>query len=163
MTANIRAFVQALYGFDAVVQRMAEDDWGRPSPCDGWAACDVVVHVSWGAELFAGMARGEPASVPALADGPPGLSRGETDMDSWLGFATWDPLVHTWDLAMAVGQPVVADPALCEQALEHAIRFDQIHNLRRPRVARPTTVAARPDPLSRLLAFAGRDLTWQPG
>lgn len=84
---------------------------------------------------------------------------GKTDMDSWIGFATWDPLVHTWDLARAVGQQAIVDSELCQRALERAQDFDAAHNLRRPGVAdeaRPTT---RVDPLGRLLAFAGGTLT----
>lgn len=217
MTENIRGFVQALYGFDAVVQRMTDSDWVRQSPCEAWVARDVVAHVAWTCELVARMAEGEPASVPVSADQPGGLSLsddghhldptvlalyavidgqiradphvqwnrsrsvclealdqpgvsgcvtrspwGETDMDRWLGFATWDPLVHTWDLSRAAGQPVLVDPALCERALEQARDFDAVHNLRRPGVVGPVLEATRQDALSRLLAFAGRNLDWEP-
>lgn len=215
MTENFRGFVQAIYGFDAVVQRMTDGDWDRQSPCDAWVARDVVAHVAWTCELIARMAEGEPASVPTSAkragvfvlsddgyevdptvlalygeiDGqvradalaqwnrsrsrclgaldepgvPARVTRspwGETDMDRWLGFATWDPLVHTWDLARAVGQPVLVDAALCERALEQARRFDAEHNLRRPGVVGPMQETTRRDPLSQLLAFAGRDPDW---
>jgi len=179
MTENFRGYVQALYGFDAVVQRTADEEWDRQSPCESWKARDVVVHVAWACELFAQMSKGIPASVPAtdeqtgvpapsddghqmspsvlssyaalnesFLDGPietwnrsrslcidaldqPGVPElitrspwGETDMDSWVGFATWDPLVHTWDLARAVGQPVIVDAELCERALKRAQDFD---------------------------------------
>ena len=216
VTENFRGYVQALYGFDAVVQRTAENEWNRQSPCEMWKARDVVVHVAWACELFAQMSAGIPASVPATNDGPgvpapsddghqmspsvlaayveidqrfvddplgswnrsrslcldaldqPGVPEvitrspwGETDMDSWLGFAAWDPLVHTWDLARAVGQPVIVDAGLCERALEQAQDFDAAHNLRRPGVADDVRATIRTDPLGRLLAFAGRNLDWQ--
>lgn len=216
MTENFRRYVQALYGFDAVVQRIRDGEWDHQSPCEAWNARDVVVHVAWGCELFAQMAQGVSASVPAKDDrsgvpapsddgyeisplvlasylainersltdpigvwnrsrsvclealdqpgAPQMVTRspwGETDMDSWLGFATWDPLVHTWDLARAVDQQVVVDAELCERALEHAQEFDAAHDLRRPGVASTATETTRTDALSRLLAFAGRDLDWQ--
>jgi uncharacterized protein (TIGR03086 family) len=86
---------------------------------------------------------------------------GETDMDSWLAFGLWDPLVHTWDLAEAVGQPTIADPGLCELALVAARTFDAKHNLRRPGVANTERSPSRTDALGRLLEFAGRNLEWR--
>jgi len=44
MSTNLRNYTKALYGFDAVVQRVPEDRWDADSPCDGWSARDVVTH-----------------------------------------------------------------------------------------------------------------------
>jgi hypothetical protein len=82
-------------------------------------------------------------------------------MDNWLGFAFWDPLIHTWDLAQAVDQPVIVDAQLCERALERAQAFDAEHNLRRPGVASAETSPPTPDALGRVLSFAGRDPAWK--
>ena len=41
-------------------------------------------------------------------------------MDTWLSFAVWDPIVHTWDLAEAVDQPTIVDSRSCELALSAA-------------------------------------------
>jgi uncharacterized protein (TIGR03083 family) len=86
---------------------------------------------------------------------------GETDIDAWLTFGVWDPLVHTWDLAEAVGQPTIVDAGLCEVALVAARAFDDQHNLRRPSVANAERPPSRSDSLGRLLEFAGRDLGWR--
>ena len=218
MSESIRRYVQAVYGLDAVVQRTADDMWRHPSPCDGWAAIDVVVHNAWAFRMFVGMVHGKPASVPQPSDGggvpapsddgyvlapevmavyealtteylfdpvgkwnrdrdelttaldEPGAGQvrtrspwGETDIDSWLAFALWDPLVHTWDLAECVGQPVIVDTGLCELALVAARAFDVKHDLRRPGVANAVRPAARSDALGRLLEFAGRDPGWRAG
>lgn len=216
MSAAIRNYVHAVYGLDAVVQRTADDDWTRPSPCEQWTALDVVVHNAWAFDIVSGMAQGRPASVPSgstsaaipapsddgymfhpdvwairarLADeyagNPlrcwnrdrdglmealdlPGAAEmvtrspwGETTVDDWLAFAVWDPLVHTWDLAEAVGQRAMVDPSLCELALEAARAFDARMNLRRTGGAAPELEPSGLDGLSRLLAFAGRDVGWR--
>ncbi|MGB9347387.1 MAG: maleylpyruvate isomerase N-terminal domain-containing protein [Ilumatobacteraceae bacterium] len=216
MSEHIRRYVQAVYGLDAVVQRTAQDQWQNPSPCDGWVALDVIVHNALSFQMFANMARGTPAAVPAPPDGSgvpapsddghvfdanvlasasrlpaeysadpiscwnrdrddliaalddPGVGElrthspwGETDMDTWLSFAVWDPIVHTWDLAEAVDQPTVVDSRLCELALSAARTFDAEHNLRRPGVAAAEVHASSADAVERLLRFAGRDLSWR--
>ena len=144
------------------MRRTSDNMWQHPSPCEGWAAIDVVVHNAWAFKLIAGMVHGKPASVPQPSDGAgvpapsddgyvlapevmavyqaltseysfdpigkgnrdrdeltaaleePGAGQsrtrcpwGETDIDSWLAFALWDRLVHTWDLAVSVGQPTI--------------------------------------------------------
>jgi hypothetical protein len=85
----------------------------------------------------------------------------ETDMDSWLGFAFWDPLVHTWDLAEAVGQPTIVDLRLCELALPAARAHDAKYSLRRPGVTESPIETSTSDPLEALLLFAGRNLDWR--
>lgn len=85
----------------------------------------------------------------------------ETDMDSWLAFAMWDPLVHTWDLAEAVGQPTIVDHRLCELGLAAARAHEDKFSLRRPGVAQPAIDTASSDPLQRLLGFGGRNLDWR--
>jgi len=217
MSAEIRRYVHVVYGLDAVVQRTADDEWSKPSPCSEWAALDVVVHNGWALQMFTKMAQGSPAAVLPPADGSgvraPGDDRyvfadhvvdtmvrlggeyaadplgcwnrdrdalvealdepgvgglvtrtpwgEETDMDSWLGFAFWDPLVHTWDLAEAVGQPTIVDLGLCALALPAARAHDAKYSLRRPGVAEPPIETSTSDPLEALLLFAGRNLDWR--
>jgi uncharacterized protein (TIGR03083 family) len=217
MSAEIRRYVHAVYGLDAVVQRIADDEWSKPSPCSEWVALDVVVHNGWALQMFTKMAHGAPAAVLPPADGSgvraPGDDRyvfadyvveglvrlggeyaadplgywnrdrdalvealdepgvgglvtrtpwgEETDMDSWLGFALWDPLVHTWDLAEAVGQPTIVDLRLCELALRAARAHDAKYSLRRPGVAEPPIETSTSDPLDALLLFGGRNLDWR--
>lgn len=66
MSDASRAYVHALFGFDAVVRRVDPSRWDAPSPCEGWSARDVVDHVCLATAMVSGMAGGKPA---AIADG----------------------------------------------------------------------------------------------
>ena len=69
MSENSRAYVTALFGFDAVVQRVRSHEWGQPSPCAGWDATEVLNHNILVTNLIAEMTRGNPAAVPATGEG----------------------------------------------------------------------------------------------
>ena len=128
-------------GFDAAVQAVTPDRWGAPSPCEGWSARDVVVHIVEGHRgVIAGVRGGDPAPVKDGDDprrvwedatraideitGDPGLLAREIDgpvgkmpVGEIIGrFVTMDLLVHTWDLARAVG----ADERLDEDSVGRA-------------------------------------------
>lgn len=130
MSQNLRNYTKALYGFDAVVQRVPADRWDAPSPCEGWSARDVLVHQVGVIDAVAQMARTGAVAWPDSAgpgDDPVGLWNacrdrffdsvdrpdtinrvgsywfGESPFDEVLAFAQWDPLVHAWDVAQAVG------------------------------------------------------------
>ncbi len=45
MSANLRAYTQALYSFDHVVRLLPHSAWDLPSPCAGWSGRDVAGHV----------------------------------------------------------------------------------------------------------------------
>jgi uncharacterized protein (TIGR03086 family) len=128
-------------GFDAAVTAVSPDAWGRQSPCGEWKARDVVAHVVAGhRSVIAGVRggqssplgadedpkkaweeaseaideiTGDPESVAREIDGPVGkMPAGEIITR----FVTMDLLVHTWDLARAVG----ADERLDEDAVRQA-------------------------------------------
>jgi len=128
-------------GFDAAVNAVTPDAWGTQSPCEEWKARDVVAHVVGGhRRVIAGVRGGEssplgadedpkkaweeaseaideitgdPESVAREIDGPVGkMPAGEIITR----FVTMDLLVHTWDLARAVG----ADERLDEDAVRQA-------------------------------------------
>ena len=44
MSENLRNFTAAVYGFDAVVQRMPEEAWDADSACEGWSGRDLLQH-----------------------------------------------------------------------------------------------------------------------
>ncbi len=121
MSQNLRNYTKALYGFDAVVQRVPADRWDAPSPCEGWSARDVLVHQVGVINAVAQMARTGAVAWPDSAgpgDDPVGLWNacrdrffdsvdrpdtinqvgsywfGESPFDEVLAFAQWDPLVH---------------------------------------------------------------------
>jgi uncharacterized protein (TIGR03086 family) len=81
---------------------------------------------------------------------------GHPTVDAFLGFAFYDPLVHAWDLAKAVGQPPMLDAKLAQRALDSLTEFGKHKELRQPiSLAAPIMTTAR-DPVTRLIAFTGR-------
>jgi len=92
---------------------------------------------------------------------PVDLPDGSTlDVGSLLPMLTTDVLVHTWDLARAIGVDVVLDAELCETAFSGARKNDA--GLRSSGMfAAPVDVPAYADHQSRLIAFLGRDPHWQ--
>ena len=128
-------------GFDAAVRAAAPDKWDAPSPCEQWKARDVVAHVVEGHRGVVAAVRGG-ESKPLGADEDPGQAWASArraiddiagdaaalarEIDGPTGtmpagqvigrFVTMDVLVHTWDLARAVG----ADERLDEDSVRHA-------------------------------------------
>jgi uncharacterized protein (TIGR03086 family) len=113
-------------GFDARVAAAPADSWGNAAPCEGWTATDVVAHVVGSATgLTAGLTGNPPAafdstdpagSWAAARDGlfaavsTADLSQtvpgpfGPMPAEQVIGrLLCMDMLVHTWDLARAVG------------------------------------------------------------
>jgi uncharacterized protein (TIGR03086 family) len=134
---RVTALVQ---GFDARVQAAAPDAWGNAAPCEGWTARDVVVHVANNiGRLGAGLQGQEGKEVAADDDivaawnsardtFMTGIQTGDlsTNLPGPFGpmpaeqligrLIATDVLVHTWDLARAVG----GDESLPEDAIAGA-------------------------------------------
>jgi uncharacterized protein (TIGR03086 family) len=113
-------------GFDARVQAAPADSWGNAAPCDGWTATDVVAHIANNMNGMAATLTGGEAAAFDAAD-PVGSWNGARDRmlaaanscdlstnvpgpmgpmpaEQMIGrFMCMDILVHTWDLARAVG------------------------------------------------------------
>lgn len=209
MSQNALSYVQALYGFDAVVQRVDPSRWDDQSPCEAWLARDVVDHMAFVCAMVTGMAKGQPAAIPDgkgfPAPGAPGnvfapylmamfkapavgpdddpvvvwnqyrdqvlealddpvaleaetLSPwGHTTTDPFLAIVSADAVIHTWDLARAVGQDPIIDTALAEQGLQ-AMSGDEAggSNWRQPGVMNAQASPTGSDPIDRLIAFSGR-------
>jgi uncharacterized protein (TIGR03086 family) len=127
--------------FGERVEATPDDAWSSPSPCEGWTAREVVLHVVQGqASVIAGMTGTEPQPVPADADPkeawrasnaamndavarPGALEKqvkspmGEMPAELILGrILSMEALVHAWDLARAVG----GDEQLDQDAVAHA-------------------------------------------
>lgn len=169
---SLQMFANMARGIPSSVPAVAEGS-GIPSPSDDGYVFEASVldaasrlPAEYAAEPIACWNRDRDHLIAALDEPGVGERRtrspwGETDMDTWLSFAVWDPIVHTWDLAEAVGQKTFVDPRSCELALEAARAFDAQHNLRRPGVVASEVETQSNDPLERLLRFAGRDLDWR--
>ena len=152
--------------------RAANGKWNRRSPCDAWDARGVLEHVIGFHDALLlrplGLKPHRPREDPqtrweltygALEEafeldiGP--------DAAAMLPNVTRDVLVHTWDLARAVGADDRLDAGWCEQfyaalprdpqALGAAGMFDA-----------PVAVGGQSDVQSKLLARLGRNPSWQP-
>jgi uncharacterized protein (TIGR03086 family) len=132
---------QACGGFAARLAKVRARDWARPTPCAEWNVRRLVNHVARGNLNYAALVRGATAAdflhmrdADALGDDPlPAYERsvarcvaafdGALDrvLDYPLGAVTGaqalavrttDTVVHTWDLARAVGADEELDAEL---------------------------------------------------
>jgi uncharacterized protein (TIGR03086 family) len=165
--------------FDDRVRAVPPDCWSNPAPCEGWTARDVVTHV--GNNLFgitAGLTGGEPRQISADEDVLSGWDAAReqflgalpsadlsTDLPGPFGpmpaeqligqLIATDVLVHTWDLARAVGGDEQLDPAAVSGAYSGLKPMDEL--IRRPGVFGPKIDApADADEQTTFLCFLGR-------
>ncbi len=120
-----------------VVDRVSEEDWDRPSPCEEWTALDVLGHLTtsleMGLSLFAGeqptwpqverpadLIHGDPAGVfgdlknrcrdafeGADLDMEMDTPMGRRTVGDRLAFPAVDLYVHAWDIGRAADLEVV--------------------------------------------------------
>lgn len=94
-------------------------------------------------------------AAPGALDGEVHLSYGERDAEGYLLELTSDLVVHTWDLARAVGADETLDPGLVR--LVHDYSEPQIEHMAASGLFDPpVAVDADADPQTRLLALFGR-------
>ena len=60
MSKNLRDYTKTLYALDAVVNRVAGDDWDKQSPNEEWSARETLGHVIWGMRRIAAAINNEP-------------------------------------------------------------------------------------------------------
>lgn len=162
--------------------------WDAPSPVAGWAARDVVRHLTqWlTGFLAAGAAVQLPSGPPvdedpvaawqvhceavqALLDDPATADRvlndphtGALPLDRAIDqFYTADVFMHTWDLARASGQDDRLDPDFCAELLAGMEQMEEVIRSSGQYGAR-VVVPDDADPQTRLLGFIGRDPFWRP-
>jgi len=169
-----------VWGFDDRVRAAPAGSWSNPAPCEGWTARDVVTHV--GNNLFgiaAGLtASGEPRRIAAdddiatawddareqflgaLASGDLSTSLpgpfGPMPAEQLIGrLIATDVLVHTWDLARAVGGDDRLDAEAVSGAYSGLKPMDEM--IRRPGVFGPKVEPpAGADEQAEFLCFLGR-------
>lgn len=169
--------------------RSAAGKWSRPSPCDAWDARGVLEHVIGFHDVLLlrplGLKPDRPTDdpqrrwqltfdrlreafsredlfdrsveVPPVGTNPPM----RFDAKKLLPRLTQDVLVHTWDLARAVGADDRLDSGVC------AIFFDRLPPdpdalTASGMYAAPIAVDGSADAQNRLLARLGRDPSWRP-
>jgi uncharacterized protein (TIGR03086 family) len=166
--------------FSERVRAVPPDGWNRPSPCAGWSARDVVVHVVDASGRFLGRAEVELPPGPSAVDDPAGaweaardgvqralddpeMSRrqyespmGTTTLEQTIGmFGIGDVLVHTWDLARAVGLDERLDADEVRRLL--AVMEPNDAMMRQGTAFGPKVdVPEDADEQTKLLAFSGR-------
>ena len=184
MSDKLRRFTKAIYGFDAVVNRVGDDQWDVDTPCDGWKVRDVVDHQVAIMGMVAAMARGESPEINLQTEAGPGddpraawadtrdellaaldtqgaLQReadtpfGHMTVDRFVGILAIDPLTHTWDIATAVGIDPALDEDLCVKGARQLERAGEM--IRGPGMYGPAVaVADDADAITRFIAISGR-------
>jgi uncharacterized protein (TIGR03086 family) len=168
-------------GFDTRVNAARSGDWESPSPCSEWKARDVVGHVVGNHRWLATTVRGgEPqpmtddedpaeawrsayttvlgltedsAAMATVVDGPVGQMPLEEILDQ---FVCMDLLVHTWDLARAVGGDERLDMDSVSRAYEAVKPMDD--QIRQPGIFGPKVAPpAGADTQTEFLYFLGRE------
>jgi uncharacterized protein (TIGR03086 family) len=174
---------RACLGFTAVVQAVPADSWAVSTPCSEWDARALVEHVVGFHEYLLlrplGVRADRPREGPAerwaatefaieQALSHPGLSRQLAYFDGdtrrpvdVLGAITGDVVIHTWDLARAVGAPEQLDAEACVIAL-NAARAMMGASDRSGLFAPPVPIGSDASTQERLLAVRGRDPQWRP-
>ncbi|MCU1391636.1 MAG: hypothetical protein JWM34_64 [Ilumatobacteraceae bacterium] len=94
-------------------------------------------------------------AAPGVLDRIVKTWRGEVTVDDMLGYNVGDTIIHTWDLARAVGADDRLDPDLVEVALARLLPVADA--MRGPSMFGDlVAVPADADPQTRLLALVGR-------
>lgn len=174
----ISRFESLVADFDRRVQATPADRWDNPAPCEGWTATDVVEHVTNNLTHIAAQLRGteQPAfdrnePVACWTAGQRGaldairtsdLSKevpspmGPMSVENIIGrLICNDVLVHTWDLARAVGGDERLDQDAVAGAYAGLKPLDAM--IRRPGIFGPKVEAGDGDDLqTEFLKFLGR-------
>jgi uncharacterized protein (TIGR03086 family) len=180
MTEISDRFRAVAAAFTDRVQAVPAGGWDRPSPCPDWTAKDVVFHLAQAGGMFLGRVgvelpeaatqTADPVAawtatrdtLQAALDDPSIAGReyegpmGTSTLEKTIGmFGVGDVLVHTWDLARAVGLDEHLDEDEVQRLL--AVMEPNDEMMRKgtafgPKVPVPDDADAQ----TKLLAFTGR-------
>lgn len=160
-------------GFSSAVREVA-GHWTAPSPCTEWDARGVLEHVIGFHDVL--LLRPLEAKPTRPKDNPErrwavtmeaifeALERPnvlDEQRCSLLGVLSTEVVVHTWDLAKAVGAEVPLDERLCQIGLERAL-FNKESLETSGMFGAPVAVAEDAPVADRLLGAFGRDPRWEP-
>jgi uncharacterized protein (TIGR03086 family) len=180
VTETADRYARVAGAFDARVKAVPDNRWGATAPCQDWQARDVVVHVvnnqrrliaqsqggqetvvtdaedpmaAW-ADAFGQMVKltNDESAMAKVVDGPIGPMPLGQIIDN---FNTMDVLIHTWDLARAVGGDEQLDPGEVRRVKDALTPMDAM--IRQPGVFGPKLEPpAGADEQTSLLYFLGR-------
>lgn len=173
---HIDLWRQTADAFDQRHQAISEAQWAEGTPCSEWAVKELVEHAVGVQQMFAGGMVGaelaEGADWPAVhgavstaletegvLDGMTNHPMmGEVPKSMLFGIATNDLLLHTWDLARAIG----ADESLPEEAVMACYmgmqKMPQEGIRAEGRFADAIECADDADTQTKLLMFSGRQV-----
>jgi len=157
-------------GLTQVVHAVGER-WDAPSPCSEWDARGVLEHVIGFHDVLLlrplaskpNRPKDDPVArwnvtVTALGTAlTPDVM--DAEREGLLGILATDVLIHTWDVARAIGADVTLDERLCAIGLERALAHqDQFagSDMFGPQLDVPATATTQ----DRLLGLFGRDPQW---
>lgn len=189
---QIHDYIAAAKVFDEHVKQIKDDQWGLPTPDEGWTVRDLVNHVAaedlWVKEMMDGKtvadvgdklngdilgenpksAQAKASMVAAEAFSAPGgdektvmLSRGETPAVDYAEEMFADHLIHSWDLAVAIGADTKLPDDLVDAASQY---FGKYAEMWRGAGAFKAAEKVGDDASAqdKLLALTGRDPGWKP-
>lgn len=170
----------------SVACRVRSSELGRPTPCGGWSVTDLLAHMSVQHRGFAAAARGAEADWTPVAGADPVAdylcASGEVlrafaapgpmfalpeiapvpfPAEQAIGFHFLDYVVHSWDLARAIGAPLSFEDGLLEPALALAREVPGGESRTRPGAAfAPALPPAGDSRLDEVLTLLGRSPNW---
>jgi uncharacterized protein (TIGR03086 family) len=151
----------------------ADGKWDRRSPCDAWDARAVLEHVIGFHDVLLlrplGLKPNRPAEPRArwqltYQSLTQALEAGAaTQLDAYrlMPNLTRDVLVHTWDLARAIGADDRLDPRWCELCYT-GLPADPDALVASGMFGAPLAAGNDSDVQAKLLARLGRDPAWRP-
>lgn len=172
MDADVCQFHLAVCRRFTSAVEVAEGMWERPTPCSAWQARDVLEHVIGFHDVLLLRPLGLKPTRPRddrqrrwqltytqleAALNHPELFK-QLNAAKLMPRLTQDVLVHTWDLARAVGADDTLDPRWCEYFLDSPPA--DIAALSASGMFAAPVVIDDLDPQARLLARLGRDPQW---
>jgi len=180
VTERLVLWRQVADGFSERLRAVGPEDWSLPTCCEGWDVTALVDHVI-GAQRMVPKALGASGDIDLAGDdrvrvwetvrdaadrslSKPGaldeivqLPFGEMPARDGLGFPLGDLLVHTWDLARALGVDDRLSEEACSVTYASLQPIDAL--LRAPGYFGPKLEpAADADVQDKLLAFVGRQV-----
>jgi uncharacterized protein (TIGR03086 family) len=177
MTSTLERYETAAAGFRRRLELLADADFDRSTPCEGWSAGDLVDHATEVLVLVGDLV-GEPlvdvssASRLGRFDLAASALRKKVSDEALASVVTDSPfgrlalkqlvssvvvhdlVVHTWDLARATGGDERLDDGLVVHTLASMTPFDEVLRMHGfgPKVEPP----AGADAQTELLCFLGR-------